>query len=51
MTIIMFRKITMLTDVMMFVAQSMMMMTMMMGSEMMFALPKSDQATLHLLWN
>ena len=50
MKIIMFMTITMLTDMMIFIVQNMMMM-MMMGSEMVFALPKSDHATLHFLWS
>ena len=52
MTIIMFMTITMITDMTIFIVQNMMMMMMMMmGSEMVFALPKSDHATLHFLWS
>ena len=53
MTIIMFMTITMITDMTIFIVQNMIMMMMMMmiGSEMVFALPKSDHATLHFLWS
>ena len=61
MTIIMFMTITMITDMTIFIVQNMimmmammvmmMMMMMMMGSEMVFALPKSDHATLHFSWS